>query len=137
MSYKTTYESLITQLQTVTSLPTLQKENNRIQLGGGKTPWCRASILPVPTNIATLGPNGLNNEIGIFQVDLFYPQDNGYDTSFDMADSILQKYKAGSLVDGIIIRNSWISSNQQINGQGIQNYYMISVRVEFNKYVSR
>jgi len=141
MSIKTIYDTIITRLETVVDLPTLQKENNRRQLGSGSsitTDWCRATLLPARTNLETVGPNGFNEINGLVQVDLFYPADSDYSTSFLMVDAILNKFVAGTLINSVIIRNSYMLSAQTVKSQGvIPNYYQVSIIIEWSLYEQR
>ena len=139
MSYKSIYETLISRLQTVTTLPTLQKENNRVQLGSGKTAWCRATLLPAKSMISTIGNNGYTESLGLFQIDLFYPADGSYTDAFTMVDTILNKFIPGTVLSGITVKNSWAESAQTINTQSttIPNYYMQPILIEWSLYSQR
>lgn len=131
MDISTIYTTLTTRLKTVTSLPTVQEENNRTNL---KTSFSRATIIPARTNILTLGPNGINQVRGIYQVDLFILADSSYVSGYALTDSILQKFIAGTTLSGIKIDNAYTLPSQQTS---IPNYHMFSVAVEWSSYEER
>lgn len=138
MSYITIYEAIVNRLQTITNLPTLQKENNRVKLGNGKTAWSRATILPARTKIETLGVNGYNEVNGLVQIDLFYPSDASYTDSFTMIDLILDKFVIGTQLSNVIIQNSYPLSAQTVStSSNVPNFYMSSVMIEYSLYEQR
>lgn len=140
MSYKTVYDVLTTRLNTVSGLPRLQLENIRVDLGSGTTAWSRATLLPSTTNIETVGPNGYSELRGLLQIDLFYPADKGYASSFTMVDSILDKFIPGTiLTSDVIIQNSYMMSSQNLSSmeRSMTNYHMICLMVEWSLYKQR
>ena len=94
MSFTTIQALLDAQLATVTGLPTLQLENTRIN-PTNNTPWARATFIPAPTIVECVGPVGKDKLQGIYQVDLFYPQDRGTTTAGTMADLIVATFSKG------------------------------------------
>lgn len=60
------------------------------------TPWMRTTLLPAETEQRILGTNGLNRIQGIYQVDLFYPTEQGSGAARDKADSVISYFKRGT-----------------------------------------
>lgn len=124
---------LDTRLKTVSGLPTLQEENNRIRIGAGTKAWCRSTLIPNPTFIATIGQQGYSSQTGIFQIDLFYPGDASYQSTFIMAQTIIAMFPAGLQIDDVRIVNSY----SRAGFSGAPNYYTVPVVIEYEYYYQR
>jgi hypothetical protein len=133
MSFKTIHASLDTKLKTITGLPRLQEENIRIKLGSGTSAWCRATLLPAKTVIATVGQQGFNQYNGLYQIDLFYPNNATYVDCFDMADTIIATFIPGLILDNTRITNSYIQPGYTSEA----NYYVVPVIIEWEQYINR
>ncbi|MGH6646214.1 phage tail terminator-like protein [Aquabacterium sp.] len=101
-------------LQSIADLPTLQTENTKINPTNGVA-WCRSTLIPSESLNVGLGPNGLIQQQGLFQIDLFYPKDYGIDASADMADKVMAAFIRGTELidsDGLVVQviNSWRST---------------------------
>ncbi len=138
MSYKDIHQSLDTQLSSVVGLPTLQIENTRKTNDKRIKEWCRSTLLPAKTSIETLGPLGHNKLQGLYQVDIFYPEDYNYTDTFTMADLVLTKFIIGDTIDGINIINSYMLPSQNVSSNiNIPGYYKIIVMIEWEKFETR
>lgn len=144
MSYKLIHTSLDTQLQTVTGLPTLQIENTRKGNDKRTKEWTRSTLLPTKTSIETLGPLGYNKLKGLYQIDIFYPEDASYGDTFDMAELVLAKFIIGDNLNGINILNSYMIASQGVPGSisitgnvNVPGYYKAIVMVEWEYFINR
>lgn len=132
MSTSGDISTLNTILLTTSNLPTLQSENKRIDLGSGKTPWCRSTLLPARTTQVSIGSSGIDNINGLYQIDLFYPQNSSYVLIYDMADAIINNFTIGSKSGGLHVINSYIQKLP-----GVTNYFNLAVIVEWQAFRDR
>lgn len=131
MSYSTIQNLLDTQLATVTGLPTLYKENTRNELKTGVA-FSRSTLLPAETLALSSHTNEVN---GLYQVDIFYPQDKGADAAGAVADSVVAAFARGLvLTDGVIvhIRMSWRETAREF-----QQFYNVPVVVRWTCLLPR
>ncbi len=138
MSYQTIHTLLDTQLQTVVNLPTLQIENTR--KAGSKTikEWTRSTLIPSRTTIETLGPLGYNKKQGLYQIDVFYPEDTNYNDTFLMSDTIIEKFTIGTNLSGVHIINSYMIPSQTTSGSiAVPGYFKTIVMVEWEYFETR
>jgi hypothetical protein len=63
-----------------------------------EAPYLRSWLLPGETVGLTLGPNGFNSFVGVFQVDAVYPIDKGWGDAKAKVDKICTHFKRGSLL---------------------------------------
>jgi hypothetical protein len=98
-SYTSIQQIFDTILKTTTGLPTFTQENIKSQVTATK-PWCRSTLLPAQTQVIGIGQVGLRMDQGLYQVDLFYPQNSGNIDAATMADLIMSKYKRGTYYTG-------------------------------------
>lgn len=131
MSYTTILQLLDTQLLTTTDLPTHYTENERVQLITD-TPWCRSTLLPVETQELTIGSNGWVKVQGLYQIDLFYPNDAGYSTAAGIADNVITSFARGlSLGTTTIVK---IEMSWRLPARSFQQFYQIPVSVRWASY---
>jgi len=60
------------------------------------TPWAQAFFLPEPPKVATLSGIGEDEHVGIFQINLNFPQGAGVGAAADKADQIREHFQAGA-----------------------------------------
>jgi len=125
--------ALDTRLQTTVGLPTFRAENERY-LKVNKTAFSRSTILPARTTVDTLGLTGLNRYSGLYQIDLFYPSDEGYITGGTIADAIVANFpKTLQLTTSdnqvISIEMSW-----RLSGRKLDNHYNLPILVSWYGY---
>jgi len=100
------------------------------------TPWARLTILPSQPEIMTLGPSGEDEHLGILQIDLYYPTDEGNSPVLTMADSIRTAYKAGTSLSyngqSVVILNCGRSGGELENG-----YFKIMLNVAYRARTTR
>jgi hypothetical protein len=125
--------ALITQLQTVTTLPELVLENARANVNAN-TAWCRAWQLRAATEAATLGLTGQDRFTGLLQVDLFYPQGQGVATSLTVAEAVLAVFVKGTYLtsNGVTVR---VLRSYLETAQNFQAFFQQPVVVEWEAFV--
>ena len=133
MNYQNIRVLLDTQLNTVIGLPSRQSENTLVVLDG--TEWCRSSLLAAEPNALTVGPNGTDEHQGLFQVDLFYPQNGGTVDVSNVAEDVMTAFKRGSIfTDGSVkvhVRMVW----QQVAYQ-VDTWYAVPVVIRWVAYAA-
>jgi hypothetical protein len=121
------------QLKTVTSLPTVFTENMKSNQTSGTT-WCRSTLLPARTAVATIGVGGQQQYHGLYQIDLFYPKDRGFANAGAMADNVIAKFQPGTRLAGtgfsVLIDGAW-----RIAGGGWETFYNCPVQVEWSVWL--
>ena len=117
---------------TIVGLPTFQRENTRIERVAGQ-PWCRYTHLPAKTKQETIGVAGINRLIGLGQVDLFFPADQGTAASGLMAQAVLDAFPRGlQLTNGtetVVIEISYLEA-----GQRVDQYYQVPVVLQYRAH---
>jgi hypothetical protein len=133
MSFKAITSILNTHLLTVSGLPTFQEENT-LYKPANTAAWCRSTLLPAVTEVASIGPQGRERKNGLMQIDLFYINNSGYSNAITMADTIVASFSKGLyLTDGtftLMVERSYIES-----AKPFPNYYQLPVIVEWECYV--
>ncbi len=90
-------------------------------------------ILPADTEQAGLGDSGINEDIGIYQVNVHIPKDIGRGRAIELADLIADHFSRGL----VITKNS---TNLRITGGSIgvpltdDIFYMIPVRIRYQTF---
>ena len=129
MSFTAIQGILDTQLATVATLPTLQKENTLYK--PANTPaWCRTTLLPAATTVESIGVDGRERKYGLFQIDLFYINNSGTTDATSMADLIIAAFRKGTYLTDttytVMVLRAYIDS-----GRPYPNYYQLPVIVEW------
>lgn len=125
MSIENIHKALDAQLETVTDLPDLEKENRRLEASAIRISWCRATLLPIESDVISLGSGGTLRAQGLYQVDLFYAADRGATKANQMADLVVAALDRKHLTQGgtvVKTTKAWrdIGSRQD-------QYYVVSV----------
>lgn len=132
MSYAKIQTLLDTRLAATTGLPTLQLENTR-NIAKTGVPFTRGTLLPARSTQISLGTVGKDLFEGLYQVDIFIPQDGGTATVNALVDAVLTQFARGTrLVNGAVtveIMNSW----REV-GSRIENFYSVPVTVEWRYF---
>lgn len=133
MSYKEIQQELDGQLTSITGLPEVVLENTRFK-AMSKTPFIRSTLLPSQSTVETIGTTGYNKVYGLYQIDIFYPLDGGYEEINDDADTIISNFTKGTsfaITNGTLrINISWRNS-----GRKLENFYNIPVLVSWECYI--
>ena len=85
---------LDTQLQTVPNLPSFTAENIKSK-PESTIPWCRSTLLPAESQILGVGQGGQRKDQGLYQIDLYYPQNSGLGLIQAMADLVMNTFTRG------------------------------------------
>jgi len=109
-----------------------QQENTRTRQGIGQNKL-RTTILPAKTEISTIGPGGVSKSQGLFQIDVFTPKSEGYNSGREISDLIVDYFKVGDVLtkDGIdvIVINTWIATTYFM-----ENVYVTPIKIEWNSW---
>ena len=86
----------------------------------GDSAWLKVSILDAPTNVATLGLSGTDNNPGIMQIDVNVPQNEGSGLQLQIVDTICSNFPTGKSLQysgqAVKITNSSISGIRNVGG---------------------
>jgi hypothetical protein len=77
------------------SLPPVEWENDKYSPTKG-TLYLKAALLSVDSVQAELGDTGMDENVGVYQVDVVAPADNGKNAGMVMADLIANHFKRGT-----------------------------------------
>lgn len=100
INYSAVQTILNTQLKTVVGLPTYTEENVKA-VPDSTVPWCRSTLLPAETQIIGIGTGGQRKDQGLYQIDIYWPQNSGSLDANTMGD---------------LIQNSFVRGTYYING---------------------
>ena len=119
-------------LNTLDGLPTVQLENKRLKTVTNQ-PFVRATLMPTQTEIAALGVFGYDRAGGMYQVDCYYPIDDGATPCSTMADNIIAHFNKGLvLTSGEYMLQVDITFRE--TARALQNFYNIPVIVTWHSY---
>ena len=97
--------------------------------------YLRPSLLPAPTIQAALGVNGIDEYIGIYQIDIFAPAGKGRGEAEIKADSVADHFKRGTDLssNGKTIRLGNVSRNAGIRSE---DRFIISISINYMAHVT-
>ena len=109
-------------------------ENVRFEPTTG-TPWVRMTLLPGSTRPAYLGADPENRHDGLFQVDIFWPENQGPASADTLADNVRSRYKvSNTLTAGTTnVRFNW---SERLPARMDGPWYVVSVRASWYTYAS-
>lgn len=90
--------ALTTQLLTVQNLPSRAAPNVAFKPSLGK-PWVRDTFMPVESQVGAIGIDGYDNPQGLYQIDVFCPQNQTNATALAYVDSILEAFERGTILE--------------------------------------
>ena len=135
MNYTTIQKALDTQLSIVAGIPTFTEENARFK-PSATTPFTRSTLLPAQTVVESIGVHGIDRVNGLYQVDLYYPADQGYTTANTMADLVIAAFpKALQLTTTDSIKVD-VDVTWRLPARKVQNFYNVPVIVSWKSYIS-
>lgn len=99
-------------------------------------PWAAFFFVPIQPVVFTLGTGGYDEQRGFVQIDLNYPTDDGEKDVAAKADAIRDAFKAGFQFSysGQEVR---IVSCGRSQGRSINNYYRVSITIQFLAFIVR
>ncbi len=103
-------------LNTMTGKPSIAWEN-KIYTPVTGTLYARPTLLPGDVSQATLGDSGTDQNLGIYQIDVFAEAGKGKNEAVSMADTIANRFKRGTdlTYNGRTIRVRSVSRQAGIN----------------------
>lgn len=123
-------------------MPTFIKENEETTRTSSSTTsinteaYARSTLLPAETETSTIGPGGYDTYQGLYQVDLFFPINEGAKAVNYMVDSIIAAFPKGSLStqDGVQLRivNYWREASLETD-----NWFMVPVVIQWESFIQR
>ena len=142
MSYRIINDILEAQVAAISDFIQIISENETItrtsssSVGVHTVPYCKTTLLPAQTENLSLGDGGFDKFHGLFQIDLFYPTNNGTDGTNYKVDQIITAFPKGSLItsNGVTlrIRNHWRESS--LEGS---NWYQTPVIIQWESFLQR
>lgn len=126
--------ALHSHLNTMAGKPPIAWENSEYQPTAG-TLFARPSLLPGESVQATLGTDGQDSNVGVFQVDIFGPIDLGHGETVAMADTIADHFKRGTYLtyNSRVIRIRSVSRGAAGRDD---NWYQIPVEINYIAYTA-
>lgn len=120
-------------LNTMTGKPAVSWENVSYTPVNG-TLYIRPTLLAGDTNQASLGDSGTDQNIGIYQLDVFAPAGTGKGAAIVMADTIANQFKRGTVLtySGVTVRVKNASRQAAINNA--DGWYQVPVVVTYISY---
>jgi hypothetical protein len=99
------------------------------------TLYLRPTILPASTIQAALGTSGIDEYIGIYQIDIFAPSDKGRGEAETKADAVADHFKRGTDLsnNGKTIRLGNVSRNSGIRSE---DRFIISISINYMAHVT-
>ena len=99
------------------------------------TLYLRPTVLPASTIQAALGTNGIDEYIGIYQIDIFAPAGKGRGEAEIKADSVADHFKRGTDLskNGKTIRLGNVSRNAGIRSE---DRFIISISINYMAHVT-
>lgn len=129
MSITAVQTALVNKLQTLTGLPPLQAENTR-NIGKAGQTFVRATLLPAATQQLSVGVNGRDQLSGLFQVDIFIPQDTGVSPANALADQIIAHFPRGTVLTEAGVTTHVQRAWRQTGGR-VETFYQVPVVIQW------
>ena len=118
------------QLDTVTGIPTITKENQKIRTSSTSS-FGRAIVQPATTVQESIGVRGTDRLNGIYVVDLFYPKDGGVADPNADVDAITVAFEAGSIFISGANQVEIFNSYPGTTAPDLDKYYRAQVIIEW------
>jgi hypothetical protein len=100
------------------------------------TPWAQVFFLPEQPKVATLSGIGEDEHLGIFQINLNYPQGAGAGAAADKADAIREYFEAGARF-AFDSQDVLVLSSGRASGRNSQGWYILPVEINFMARTAR
>lgn len=134
MSLKAIRNALNARLNTLASLPSVAWENIAFTPKTTET-HLRVNFLPAPTRPAANHKSAMDFESGVYQIDVYSPQDQGPNPASDVAESIRQHFSRGStLVNSGITINIEATPSMTLNDRE-GGFWRVRLTVPWFAYV--
>ena len=135
MSYRIIQNILDSTLDGVTGIPNIVHENeDKDSCTNGR--YLRTTILPARTDEGSVGLQGFDRFSGLYQVDFFYPTNEGSDAANYMIDQIIATFpKKTLLISGGVqlrVKNYWRGTSPTSDNQ-----YTPNATIEWESFIQR
>jgi uncharacterized protein DUF4128 len=102
--------------------------------------YVRATLLPSPADVSTLGASGYVRMNGLYAIDVLGPLDKGYTATKTLADNIIAAFVRGTDLttsDGekVTIENSFMSPNVTQGAWRMAGFYAVQIQVRWFSFV--
>ena len=123
-------KALVSHLNSMVGLPAVAWENKYYTPVNGTT-YIRPTHLTGEVYQATLGANGTDGNIGIYQIDIFIKSGSGRSEAVNMADTIANHFKRGTYLtyNNRTLRTKNISRDVGTNTN--DGWFKISVTISY------
>lgn len=127
--------ALDSNLNDMPSLPPVAWENKSFTPTMG-TLYIRPTNIPGDSVQATLGDSGTDQNIGIYQVDVFAEAGMGKNAALDMADQIGDQFKRGTdlVYNGRTVRIR--SASRKVGQNNVDGWYQVPVEITYISYTT-
>lgn len=117
-------------------LPLLDPNSGETLADPGGLPWARLTIVHARPDIATQGPNGKDEIVGIFQVDLFYRLGSGPGAANAKADELSAVFGAGKThsFGGVNVHFDYCGKIRQVV---TEDWFQTIVEAGFHTWIGR
>ena len=102
----------------------------------GKLAWFEEIFLPNDTREASLGVTGLQEDFGLYQINIRVPINTGTIQSDDYVNEISQLYKIGTVLekDG---ESVYIDGSTAAQGTPEDNWYFVPFTIKWSSYMTK
>jgi len=111
-------------------------ENSRFKPGSSrKDPWQKVNLIPAPPENPTIATRTVFRESGIFQVNLYYPLNNGPNAATTRAEQIRSLFPRGlSLADGLVTVS--VEVTPEISPSLVDDgWYVLPISISYYSYI--
>lgn len=134
ISYTRIQSILDNELQKILDLPKITLENITAK-PTATDPFCRTTLLPAQAQVIGIGAVGLRLDQGLYQIDLFYPQNSGNCAANNMGDTVMNHFVRGQYYTDDTIKIMITRIYRLPASSLVQTaYYRIPVMIEWNYY---
>lgn len=100
------------------------------------TPWARITVIPTQPEVTSLGDTGYDEAVGVLQVDLFYPLNQGNGQALTKAEAIRSYFKAGKRFSyggqDVVSRSAGYRNGREQNG-----WFRVMVEIQYIAHINR
>lgn len=133
-SINTIRKLLDAHLKRVSNLPTHVPEN--ATRTPGIDPWCRSTVMPSTSAVASWGSGVTLRQQGVYQVDLMFPAGQGVEAVSAMADKVIAAFYPGQESLGDEDVPLTLTNVSQLPGYVSDKLtYVVSIRINWFTYV--
>lgn len=128
--------TLNARLNAMASLPPVAWENSNEYKPVIGTLYLRPTVIPGDVFQSSLGENGQDQNVGIYQIDVFAESGEGYNDAIVMADLIANHFKRGTTLTynnrTVRIRNT----SRQVGINSNDGWYQVPVEIPYISFTT-